>query len=413
MTATAETRRMTAWRQSGYGAPDVVHAERVDVPTPGPDEVLLRVRATSLNAADHHVMRGDPLLLRLAFGVRRPRTAVRGIDVAATVVAVGANVAEQAQAGAGAAAGAGGSDGAGDVGEAVGGSVGGSRLPDMDDSRGEGASARALRVGDEVMGELPGGGGLAEYAVAPASRFVLRPAALDPVVASALPLAGGTAWQALELAGIRDAAGFADAARIAGAAGVAAGAGVSDGAGSARRRVLVLGASGGVGHFAVQLAARRGAEVWATCGARTRGLIGELGAARTFDYRTTDAADLPPSSFDAIVDIAGNAPLRALKGLLRPGGTLVMVGGDGGAWLGPVARILRSVFVGLGGQGRRIRPLAAVAKPDVTRRLAALAVAGGIRPVIERRYALAEAGAALAHIDSSRTIGKIVVEVAS
>lgn len=324
---------MSAWTQSRYGAPDLVTHERIPRPSAGAGEVLLKVRATSLNAADSHVMRGDPLLLRLAFGLTRPRVTVRGMDVAATVMATGDGVTD-------------------------------------------------LAAGDEVVGELAGGGGLGEYAVTPAARMVVRPPTLDADVASTIPLAGGTAWQALERAGVH-----------------------------AGQRVLVLGASGGVGHFAVQLAALRGAEVWATCGTRNEPLIAELGAVRTFDYRTTDAAALPPSSVDVIIDVAGTAPLRALKRLLTPGGTLVMVSGEGGHLLGPIGRIIRGMFVSIGGQGRSIRPLAAVAKPAVTRELLALAAAGRIRPVIERSFSFDRAGAALQYIDAGRTVGKIVVRV--
>ncbi|KAA9108177.1 NAD(P)-dependent alcohol dehydrogenase [Microbacterium rhizomatis] len=333
MTDLTNLRTMTAWRQSRYGGPDVVGKADVDVPVPGPGDVLLQVRAVGLNAADHHLMRGTPLLLRLGFGLRRPKAAVRGMDVAATVVGVGPGV-------------------------------------------------TTWTVGDEVMGELPGGGGLAQYAVAPASRLVSRPDALEAGTAAALPMAGGTAWQALERAAV-----------------------------ARGQRVLVLAASGGVGHFAVQLAALRGAEVWATCGAHSRGIVAELGATRTFDYRVTDAASLPPSSFDAVIDIAGTAPLRVLRALVRPAGSVVLVAGDGGRVLGPVGRIVRGVLLSIT-PGPRIRPLAAVAKPYVTRELAALTATGRIRPVIERRYPLADAREALVRIDSARTVGKLVVDVA-
>lgn len=330
-------RTMTAWRQDRYGGPDVVTSQTVDVPLPGRGEVLVRLRATGLNAGDRHLMRGDPLLVRPVFGMRRPRTATRGMDVAGTIVAVG-----------------------------------------------EGVTAHA--AGDEVMGELPGGGGLAEYALSPADRLVARPAMLDPVSAAALPLAGGTACQALECAHV-----------------------------ASGDRVLVLGASGGVGTYAVQLAALRGAEVWALCGARSRELVSSLGAERTFDYRETDAASLASATFDdaafdAVIDIAGETPLRTVKALLRPGGTAVMVGGEGGRVLGPIPRMLRAAFVSMGG-GRRIRSLAAVAKGEVTSRLAAHAVAGDIRPVIERTFTLDAAGEALAHLDAGHTVGKLVVEI--
>lgn len=322
---------MLAWRQDRYGGPDVVRAESVPVPVPGEGEVLVRVRATALNAGDVKVMRGEPLLVRPVFGIRRPRRATRGMDVAGTVVAVGAGVA-------------------------------------------------GFTVGDEVMGELPGGA-LAEYVAGPASRLAARPPDLDPVTAAALPLAAGTANQAL------------DAGKVA------------DG-----HRVLVVGASGGVGTFAVQLAALRGAEVWALCGARSEALVAGLGAVRTFDYKAVPATELPEASFDAVIDIAGAAPLRDLRRLVRRDGILVLVSGEGGRIVGPLGRILRSSLLSPTA-GPRIRPLAAAAKADITRELAALAASGRLRPVIERTWPLAEADAALAHVDSGRTVGKVVVTV--
>ncbi|KAE8764340.1 zinc-binding dehydrogenase [Georgenia thermotolerans] len=323
---------MTAWRQTEYGGPEVLRAEQVPVPTPGRGDVLLKIGATALNAADVRLLRGDPLLLRLAFGIRRPKQPVRGMDAAGVVLAVGADVS-------------------------------------------------GLAVGDEVVGELPGGA-LAEYAVAPAARLVRRPAGLAPATAAALALAGGTAWQALERGAVA--------------------------AGSSGRRVLVIGASGGVGTFAVQLAAMRGAEVWALCGERNRSLLERLGATRTFDYRSTAIAELPAASFDAIIDIAGTAPLRALRRLLLPGGTLVMVAGLGGPVLGPIPRILRAALLSIGSK-RRIRPLAAVAKPEILAELLALAARGSITPVIERTWPLTEAREALAHVDAGHTVGKVIV----
>jgi NADPH:quinone reductase-like Zn-dependent oxidoreductase len=238
-----------------------------------------------------------------------------------------------------------------------------------------------VAVGDEVVGELPGGGGLARFAVAPAGRLVARPAALDPVLAAALPIAGGTAWQALERAAV-----------------------------SAGRRVLVIGASGGVGTFAVQLAALRGAEVWALCGERSRGLIEELGAAHVSDYHRVqpDSAELPAASFDAVIDIAGTAPLGALRRLVREGGSVVLVAGEGGRVLGPIGRIAAASLRSIGSQ-RPLRPLAAVAKPRVLAELLELTAAGRLRPVIERTFPFAEARAALGHVDEGHTVGKVVV----
>src|SRR5262245_23296433 len=147
------TDTMPAWRQHRYGGPETIEREDADVPAPRRGEVLVRLRATGLNNGDIRVMRGEPLLVRIAFGLRRPRQSVRGMDAAATVVALGEGVTEFA-------------------------------------------------VGQEVVGELPAGGGLARYAIAPVARLVPRPAALDPVVAATLPIAAGTAWQALERGGV-------------------------------------------------------------------------------------------------------------------------------------------------------------------------------------------------------------------
>jgi NADPH:quinone reductase-like Zn-dependent oxidoreductase len=230
-----------------------------------------------------------------------------------------------------------------------------------------------LRVGDAVVGA--GEETLADFTVVKASRLVPRPGDVDAAVAATLPIAGSTAVIAL------------DACRV-----------------TAGHRVLVVGAGGGVGTLTVQLAADRGAEVWATVGARAEETLQRLGADRTFDYRTTELAALPPASFDAIIDIAGEPPLRTLAALLRPGGTVALVGGGGEKPLGPIPRMLRTLFV----RGR-FRPIAAITKPDVTADLLALAAVGRLTPEIERTFPLAEARAALASADAGHTVGKVVV----
>lgn len=322
---------MRAWRQHRYGPPETVSLETIDVPAPGRGEVLLRVRATSLNSGDVRLMRGEPLLVRLAFGLRRPAHAGRGMDVAGTVVALGTDV-------------------------------------------------DRLAVGDEVVGELAGGG-LAPYVIAPVRRLVPRPDAVDAVAASALPIAGGTAWRALELAEVAEGG-----------------------------RVLVIGASGGVGTFAVQLAAARGQEVWALTGARSLELVEGLGARRVLDYRAVGpgAPELPAGAFDAVLDIAGTAPLRALQRLVRPGGIVVLVSGHGGRVLGPIGRIVRSLV--LSRRSARLRPLAATPDTGILSALLALVAEARLAPVVERVWPLAEARAALAHVDAGHTIGKVVVE---
>lgn len=329
---------MPAWRNEEYGSAAGVRFETVPVPQPKRGEVLLRIRATALNAGDVRVMLGDPLLVRPFFGLTRPKNPIRGMDVAGTVVALGDDVNDVA-------------------------------------------------LGDEVVVELPGGGGLAAYACAPVARLAARPEGVSPQHAACVPIAGGTAWQALDLAGL----GTTDAARP--------------------RRVLIVGASGGVGTFAVQLAAQRGAEVWASCGERNHSLVQELGAARTFDHRRRPLAELPAGHFDAVIDIAGVTPLPRLQRLLAAGGTAALVGGEGGRVLGPVPRMLRAALLSVGSR-RRIRPLAAKPLPDVVRGLLGLVADGRIAPVIEREYPFAEASAALAHLEAGHVVGKLVVHAA-
>lgn len=325
---------MTAWRRDSYGPAEGTRPERMPVPTPGRGQVLLRIRATALNSGDVRLMLGDPLLVRPFFGLTRPKNPVRGMDVAGTVVAVGPGV-------------------------------------------------LGAEVGEDVIVELPGGGGLAGYACVAESRVVAMGRGLEPEAAACLPIAGGTAWQALDLAGI----------------------GLKE---QATPRVLVIGASGGVGTFAVQLAALRGAEVWASCGDRNAPLVEALGAVRTLDHRKDPLGDLPAGRFDAIIDVAGGIPLRQLQQLLAPEGTAVLVTGDGGRVMGPIPRMLKAALLSIGSR-RRILSLTTVNRPEVLRKLLALAAEGRIVPVIEREYSFDEASAALAHIEAGHAVGKVVV----
>lgn len=326
------TASMAAWRRETYGSADGVTRESIPMPQPERGEVLLRVHATSLNAGDVRLMWGDPLLVRPAFGMTRPRHPVRGMEVAGAVVGVGQDV------------------------------VG-------------------VELDELVVGELVGGGGLAEYVRVPAARLVPIPPDVAPEVAVTLPVAGGTAWQALDRAGV----------------------GLHDGT----PRVLVIGASGGVGTFAVQLAALRGAEVWASCGARNAPLVERLGAARTFDHRESTLQGIPSAHFDAVVDVAGGVSLREVQRVVVPGGRIVLVTGNGGHVLGPIPRMLEALARSLG--SRRILPLAAVPRPEVLAKLLELVGDGRLVPVVERTYAFDDARAALLHLEAGHTVGKLVV----
>jgi len=333
------TTTMPAWRRETYGSADGFALEQIPLPEPGRGEVLVRVRATSLNAGDVRLMLGDPLLVRPAFGLTRPRYPVRGMEVAGFVVATGADV------------------------------IG-------------------VERGERVVGELVGGGGLASHAVVPAARLVPVPPDVADPIAATLPVAAGTAWQALDAAGV----------------GIRA----VRGREGQPPRVLVIGASGGVGTFAVQLAALRGAEVWGACGARNAALVEHLGAARTLDHRLMPVTDLPAGHFDAVIDIVGGIALRDLQRLVAPHGTVVLVTGDGGPVLGPIPRMLKAALLSLG-SNRRIRPLAATPRPEVLLRLLELTAEGRITPVIEHEYPFDEASSALAHLEAGHTVGKVVV----
>lgn len=337
------TDTMPAWVRETYGPADGVRLEQIPVPTPRPGEVVLRVEATALNAGDIRLMLGDPLLVRPVFGLTRPKHPVRGMEVAGTVVAVGSR----------------------EIG---------------------------VELGERVVGELVGGGGLASHVAVPATRLVPIPPDVSAESAACLPIAAGTAWQALDRAGI----GFRS---------------VKGSAPGHVARVLVIGASGGVGTFAVQLAALRGAEVWATCAERSARLVEHLGAVRTLDHRRSPLTDLPAAQFDAVIDIAGGIPLRDLQRLVTPGGSVVLVTGDGGHVLGPVPRMLKAALLSIG-SSRRIHPLAATPRPEILAKLLELTAEGRITPVIEREYGFDEASAALGHLEAGHTVGKVVVHSA-
>jgi len=328
---------MQAWVNEEYGPARDVSLRTVPVPVPRPGELLLRMRATALNAGDVRLMLGDPLLVRPVFGLRRPKHPIRGMDATGTVVATGPDV------------------------------IG-------------------AEIGDEVIGELAGGGGLGEYVCVPADRVQPVPPGVSISDAVTLPVAGGTAWQALDRAGV--------------------------GIGGGTPRVLVIGASGGVGTFAVQLAVLRGAEVWASCGERNRALVESLGAVRTLDHRREPLSTLPSGQFDAVIDIAGGIPLRDLRRITRREGVIVLVTGDGGRIWGPVPRMLRAALLSLT-RGASIRPLAATPRHEVLTALLELLAEGRLAPVIAEEYAFADAGAALTRLEDGHVAGKLVVHVGS
>jgi NADPH:quinone reductase-like Zn-dependent oxidoreductase len=327
---------MKAIVQHEYGSPDTLRLEDVDRPVAAPEHVLVRVHAASVNAADWHVMRGDPKLARLQLGLRRPKAPVRGRDFAGEVVAVGAGVTH-------------------------------------------------VGPGDEVFGETGmTDGAFAEYVSAPAGRVARKPAGLTFEQAAALPLAGCTALQ-----GLREVAHLQPG-----------------------QRLLVNGASGGVGTFAVQIGKALGAHVTAVCSTRNVELVRSLGADAVVDYTTEDVVSAG-QRFDVVLDLVGNRSLRELRRILTERGTLVLSGGgvfDGGSLVGPMGLIIGGGLVGRVVR-QRIRPFTASTTTERLTALARLVESGQVRPVVERTYPLAEVPTAIRYLESEHARAKVVVAV--
>jgi NADPH:quinone reductase-like Zn-dependent oxidoreductase len=318
---------MQAVIQDGYGGPEVLRLGELTQPVPAADELLLRVRAVSLNGSDRENLAGHPAYARWANGLRRPRDPVPGSDVAGVVEAVGSAVTEYA-------------------------------------------------VGDELCGELAGyRGGLAEHVCTRPKLLARKPHGLSFAEASTLPQAGGIARRAT--------------------ADVRAG-----------DRVLVNGAGGAGGVFAVALAKSAGAEVTAVDRADKAEFLREVGADRTIDFATEDWAD-ERDSFDLVVDlVARRSPFRVHRALRR-GGRYAMVGG--------LARILLGTAVAgplIGpATGKKVGVLVVPQSRTELEAVIALVAQGAVTPRIDKVYPLRDTSAAFARLAAGESLGKLVVQV--
>jgi NADPH:quinone reductase-like Zn-dependent oxidoreductase len=323
---------MKAIVQDRYGSADVLEFRDIDEPVVGENDLLVRVHAAGCGPDVWHVMAGLPYMARPVIGLRRPKLAVRGWDLAGTVEAVGANV-------------------------------------------------TAFRAGDEVMGTADGT--FAELAVTQQEKLVPKPANLTFEQAAAIPVSGTTALRAVR-----------DEGRV-----------------QPGQSMLVIGAAGGVGSLAVQIAKAFGANVTGVSSTSKRDLVRSIGADDVIDYTREDFAD-GSRHWDVIVDTAGRRPLRQLRRALTPKGTLVVVGGDGGGrWTGGFFRgILRGPLVSLF-VGQRLRGLATKIVQEDLVTLTEMIEAGRITPVIDRTYPLIEAADAIRHLADGHAAGKIVVTV--
>ncbi len=241
-----------------------------------------------------------------------------------------------------------------------------------------GSRVTGLRPGEAVFGACDAA--FAEYAVARPDRLAPTPANLTFAQAAAVPVSGTTALQALR-----------DHGRV-----------------QAGQRVLVVGASGGVGTFAVQIAKALGATVTGVCSTEKVDLVRSLGADQVIDYRSTDITDHGPR-FDVVLDIGGNRPLSRLRRVLTSDGTLVIVGGEGGdRWTGGIHRQLRAVLLSLVVRQRLSTFIANENRADLDA-LRALIETGAVTPVIDRVVALDQVPQAMADLAGGHVRGKIVV----
>jgi NADPH:quinone reductase-like Zn-dependent oxidoreductase len=322
---------MKAIVQDRFGPPEVLELREVDEPEVGEGEVLVRVRAASVNPADWYAMTGVPYVARPQMGLRKPRHNRVGLDLAGVVAAVGGN-------------------------------------------------AGRFRLGDEVFGASTGT--LAEYVAVSEDALVPKPANLSFEEAAAVPVAGLTALQ-----------GLRDKGRV-----------------RPGQAVLINGASGGVGTFAVQLAKALGAEVTGVCSTRNLDLVASLGADQVVDY-TRDDFTRSDRRYDLLLDVAGSRPWSACQRVLRPQATLVLVGASkGNRLLGPLDHILKVRLASLRASQKVVFFISKLRHQDLVA-LQELLEAGTVTPVVERSYPLSEAADALRYLGAGHAQGKLVITV--
>jgi NADPH:quinone reductase-like Zn-dependent oxidoreductase len=321
---------MKAIRYYSYGSPDVIQLQDIEMPVAGDDDVLVRVRAASVNPLDFHFLRGTPYLVRLMGGMSRPKVTGLGADLAGQVEAVGRNV-------------------------------------------------TGFQPGDEVFGG--GRGTFAEYvSLRQDADVVKKPANLTFEQAAAVPVAGFTALQALR-----------DKGRI-----------------QPGQKVLVNGASGGVGTFAVQIAKALGGEVTGVCSTRNVETVRSIGADRVVDYTREDFT-ATGERYDLVIDIAGNRTVTEMRRVMTPKGRLVAVGGpDRSRWIGPMARLARMVLVSPFVGQAMVSMLAHNSRADLVT-LRELIEAGKVTPVIDRTYPLSAVPDAIRYLEEGHATGKVVI----
>ena len=312
-----------------YGSPDVLRLEEVPKPTPGDEDVLIKVYAASTNAGDWHLLRADPFLIRLMFGLLKPKLKILGADIAGRVEAVGSNV-------------------------------------------------KQFQPGDEIFGDISGCGfgAFAEYVCARENALALKPVNLSFEKAAAVPAAAVTALQ-----GLRD-----------------------KGEIQSGQKVLINGAGGGVGTFAVQIAKSFGAEVTGVCSTEKLEMALSLGADRVIDYTQEDFTE-NGQRYDLILDNVGNRSIFDLKRALNQKGICVIIGFSPAImsqtlFLGPFISMTGSKKIGL--------MSAKITGKDLVV-LKELFEAGKVKSIIDRRYKLSEVPEAIRYLEEGHAKGKVVI----
>src|ERR1700676_2015320 len=330
--AAVPTNPMKAITYCDYGLANL-KLEDVEKPTPTDEQVLVRVRAASVNPYDWHFIEGTPKIMRLmGVGLRKPADTRLGVDFAGTVEAVGKNVTQ-------------------------------------------------FKPGDEVFGGK--GGAFAEYVCTRATRAIaIKPANITFEQAASLNIAGITALQALR-----------DKGKV-----------------QPGQKVLINGASGGVGTFAVQIAKTFGAEVTGVCSTRNVDLVRSLGADHVIDYTKEDFAK-GERRYDVILDNVPNHSLSECRRILNPNGKYVLIGGGGpndSRWVGPFGRVIKTMLLSPFVSQEMGMMMGDANQKDLTI-LADMMQSGKLKPVIDRTYKLSEVPDAIRYLEEGHARGKVVI----
>jgi len=317
-----------------YGLPNL-KLQEIEKPTPADDQLLVRVRAASVNPYDWHFVEGTPKIMRLmGVGLRKPKDTRLGVDFAGTVEAVGKNVTQ-------------------------------------------------FKPGDDVFGGR--GGAFAEYVCPRAYRAVaIKPANITFEQAASVNIAGITALQALR-----------DKGNV-----------------QPWQKVLINGASGGVGTFAVQIAKSLGADVTGVCSTKNVDLVRSLGADHVIDYTKEDFAK-GEQRYDVILDNVPNHSLSECRRILNPNGKYVMIGGGGpndSRWIGPFGRVINTMLLSPFVSQKMGMMMADPSQKDLAV-LAVMMQSGKVKPVIDRTYKLSEVPEAIRYLEQGHARGKVVITV--